>query len=246
MKLNYIVDTHTHIGYWPNLKSTEEALIASTRDHNISFSLVSFDGSEFLNETGRIVPQLKASKRSLKFIEANNYFGMLIWIRPHSEKNIDEIDAFILKHRDKIYGLKFHPFLSRLRVNDPRIYPYLELARKYNLPLLVHTANDQYSKIKYLERVAKLFPDINFVAAHLELGTDNKEAIKVLKNNPNIYGDTAWVNPESLLLARKEKVLDKIMFGTDNPIDGYETLNNPYYVSYINNEINLTKKSYKT
>ena len=34
------------------------------------------------------------------------------------------------------------------------------------------------------------------------------------------------------------------MFGTDNPIDGYETLNNPIYQSYFNNDIKLKKKEY--
>lgn len=242
MKENFIVDTHTHIGYRPTLKTTENALVNSCKDHNISYALVSFDGSEFINERGKVVQQLKAAKRCLKFVSEHKYFGMLIWFRPHTEKNYVDIDNFIANHRDKIYGLKFHPFLSKMRVTDPRLHPYFEIARKYNLPILVHTANDKYSNIKYLEKCAKEFKDITFVAAHLELETDNLSALKVLKNNINIYGDTAWVNPETLIIARKEKVLDKIMFGTDNPIDGYETLNNPYYKSYLNNEINLTKK----
>lgn len=245
MKAKYIVDAHTHIGYWPNLKTTQENLVSSSKDHNISFSLASFDGSEFLNERGRITKQIVASKKCLKFINENKHFGMLIWIRPHTEKNYDEIDAFINKHHDKIYGIKFHPFLSKMRVNDPRLYPYFEIAKKYNLPILVHTATDQYSKIKYLERAAKQFKDLTFVAAHLELETDNLEALNVLKNNKNVYGDTAWVNMNSLIKAKEMKVIDKIMFGTDNPIDGYETLDNPIYQSYFNNEINLTKKDYE-
>ena len=242
MKKNFIVDTHTHIGYWPTLKVTQANLVSSCKNFNISFTLVSFDGSEFINERGRLLSQIKASKKCLKFIDEHEHYGMLIWIRPHFEKNYEELDNFITKHRDKIYGLKFHPFLSRMRVNDQRLYPYFELAKKHNLPVLVHTASDQYSKIKYLERAAQKFINLTFIAAHLELETDNIAALNALKNNPNIYGDTAWVNMNSLIKAKEMKVLDKIMFGTDNPIDGYETLNNPIYQSYFNNEIGLNKK----
>lgn len=242
MNKEIIVDTHTHIGYWPNLKTAENNLVASCQDFNISFALVSFDGSEFLHERGRLINQIEASKKCLKFINDNEHFGMLIWIRPHLEKNYQDVDNFIAKHRDKIYGLKFHPFLSRMRINDQRLYPYFDIAKKYNLPILVHTASDQYSNIKYLVRAAKSFKELNFVAAHLELQTDNLEALKALKDNENIYGDTAWVNMNSLIEAKNLGVLNKIMFGSDNPIDGYETLNNPLYQSYFNNEIELTKK----
>lgn len=242
-----IIDTHTHIGYWPTLSKTQNDLIASNRDFNISYSLVSFDGTEFKdnsNRRGKLVSQLEASKKCLKFVKENRHFGMLVWIRPHLEKNYEEIEQFIVKHREYIHGLKFHPYCSRLRVSDPRLLPYIGIARKYNLPILVHTASDTYSKIKYLEKVASLNPDITFIAAHLELETDNQNALRALKANPNLYGDTAWVNIETIQKAKEIGVLDKIMFGTDNPIDGYETLNNPIYQSYFNNDIKLKKKEY--
>ena len=41
---------------------------------------------------------------------------------------------------------------------------------------------------------------------------------------PNLYGDTAWVPLASTVQAIKECGADKIMFGTDNTIDGVDTL----------------------
>ena len=245
-KDNYIIDTHTHIGYWPNLTKTQNDLLTSNRNFNINYSLVSFDGTEFKeHKRGRILNQILASKKCLKFVKENKHLGMLIWVRPHLEKNIEEVDSFISKHLEYIHGIKFHPRCSRLRITDPRFLPYLELARKYKLPILVHTANDTYSKIKYLEKIAKQNPDVIFIAAHLELGTNNVDAINLLATCDNVYGDTAWVNMESLLLAKKLNVINKIMFGTDNPIDGYDTLNNEIYQNYFNNKIKLTKKDYQ-
>ncbi len=247
MKKRIIIDAHTHLGYWPTLSEAINDLVYSNEDFNISYSLISFDGTEFKddsNRRARLVKQLEGSKKCLKFVKEHKHFGMLVWIRPHLEKNYEEIDNFISKHREYIHGLKFHPYCSRLRVSDPRLNPYFEIARKYNLPILVHTAVDTYSKIKYLEKVANKNKDLIFVAAHLELSSDNKEALQALKRCPNLYGDTAWVNPSSLFEAKKLGVFNKIMFGTDNPIDGYDTLNNPIYQDYLNNSMRLNRKDY--
>ena len=59
---------------------------------------------------------------------------------------------------------------------------------------------------------------------HLGLGTDHELAIKLISKLPNLYGDTTWVNAKDTLKAIKVCGVDKIMFGSDNPIDGLETL----------------------
>ena len=56
------------------------------------------------------------------------------------------------------------------------------------------------------------------------LGTDNQEAIRMIKERKNLYGDTAWVPLKSTVQAIKECGAVKIMFGTDNTIDGVDTL----------------------
>ena len=243
----YIIDAHAHLGYWPTLNKTEQMLVESTSKNNISYTLISFDGSEFDVPRGdKLTPQLLGSKKSLSFIKAHpKKFGMLIWVRPHKEKNIEELDAFISKHREYIHGIKYHPYCSKLRINSPLALPYIELARKYNLPILVHTANDKYSKIKYLERCMDLNPDLIFIAAHCVLESDHEEIIGALKKYPNLYCDTAWVHSSFISRIKEEGLMDRIMFGTDNPIDGFETLDEEIYQDYFNNKMELSKKDYE-
>jgi predicted TIM-barrel fold metal-dependent hydrolase len=81
--------------------------------------------------------------------------------------------------------------------------------------------------------MALKYPDLTFIAAHMELITDNEFAIKVVTEVPNIFGDTAWVKPDSTLKTISKAGIEKIMFGTDNPVDGYETLNHPFYKTYL-------------
>ena len=104
---------------------------------------------------------------------------------------------------------------------------------------------DIYSSIKYLADVAGRFPKVRFIAAHLELCSNHECAIEAMKEHPNIYCDTAWVDMATAKKVIDEVGEDRIFFGTDNPIDGKGTLANPLYASYFKNEIGLPKKQYE-
>ena len=58
---------------------------------------------------------------------------------------------------------------------------------------------------------------------HMGLGTDNSEAIELIQKLPNLYGDTTWVPVSSTLRLIEKAGIEKIMFGSDNPIDGPDT-----------------------
>ncbi len=237
-----IIDTHEHFFDVENLDEIKNLLIESNKKYNIYGSLISFSINERDDEPKPINKFNDALKYTLNFCKENPNFKMLIWFLPKSMKNYKYLDNFITKNRKYIKGLKMHPWASDITIDDPKCFPFIKLALKHNLPILVHTALDYNSQIIHLENACKLFPQVNFIAAHLELETDNKNAIETIARTPNLYGDLAWVKPENLLYAKKLNILDKIMFGTDNPIDRLDTLNHPFYQGYFENSIQLSKK----
>ena len=70
---------------------------------------------------------------------------------------------------------------------------------------------------------AKLFPEIPFVMVHMGLGSDNKEATELCRIQKNLYGDTTWVSIKSALDFINKCGDDRLMFGSDSPIDGKDT-----------------------
>lgn len=246
MHSKYIIDTHTHIGYWPTLTKTINNLVKDNLNHNISFALVSFDGSEFKeNNQSKLINQIEGSKKTLNFINKHHGYGELIWVRPNKERNFKEIDEFINKNRTKIYGIKFHPACSHLKVTNNKLIPYFKICEKYDLPFVCHTALDEYSSIIYLQKVAIKYPNIKFIAAHMELLSDHKFTIERMKETLNLYCDTAWVDPSITKIIIKNKLIDRFIFGTDDPIDGVCTLDNPIYVNYMNNKMRISKKNFE-
>ena len=54
--------------------------------------------------------------------------------------------------------------------------------------------------------------------------TESAELIERMKETPNLYGDTTWVPLDNVLRAVEAVGSERILFGTDNPMDGKETL----------------------
>jgi len=144
---------------------------------------------------------------------------------------------------------------TRYNYNDDRLMGYYERAAAYNLVLLFHTgtvvrvAEDRYYDVDsnrlrpiYLDRIARRFPGLTIIGAHLG-NPWYEEAAMTLFWNPNVYFDLSgtllkrkgadwfkevlWWTPERMAkLARTKDThyamshpFDRICFGTDVPIE---------------------------
>lgn len=228
-----IIDTHVHIGKMIGFNMPEEMVIESMKKYNIDFSIVSnIDSSEYDCDL-KVVPiehqhsQIESLQRSIKFARENKgKIGIMPWVKPGFEKVTEELEEIIKDNIDIIYGMKFHPYHSKTALDDPKVEPYLALAEKYNLTVTAHTGGCEEANCIHVYNAAKSHPNINFVMVHMGLGTDNEEAIKLLGKLPNLYGDTTWVPMESTIKVVKLYGSKKIVFGSDNPIDGLDTYHN--------------------
>ena len=135
----------------------------------------------------------------------------------------DAIDKMIAENRDVIVALKVHPTLSNLSFADEKMHPYLKLAEKYQLPVIVHTADEELANTMRVYEMACLYPQLNFIMAHMGLCSDNTLAVELMEKAPNLYADTTWVPVETTLEVIRRYGSERVMFGSDNPIDGLDT-----------------------
>ena len=226
-----IIDTHAHIGNAIQFNMTEEQLIYSVNKYNIGFTLVSNIEAAEYDQNGREVPkslqkpQNELLKNLLEMIKRNpDKFGALIWMKSASELPDEEMYEIIAENREYIYGIKLHPFHSKVAPDDKRLEAVYDLAAKFSLPIVSHTGGCAEAESKRLYNAAKMHPELNFVMVHMDLGTDNSQALKYLGKLPNLYGDTTWVPLSTTLKAIELYGSEKMLLGTDNPIDGKDTL----------------------
>ncbi|MCB9135820.1 MAG: amidohydrolase family protein [Anaerolineales bacterium] len=243
-----IIDCHIHMGVIGPFNMPEAMVMASLAKYRIDFALVSniegveVDGEQVLIPPEHQVPQQLVNERTLRFVRAHpDRLGALLWIKPTTEGCTPAFEALLADNLDVVYGLKVHPFLSNISFGSPEVEKYIQLAEKYDLVVVSHTAIDDHSSPRVMYEVAQKFPRVNFVMYHMGLATDNQEAIELISRLPNLFGDSCWVKPEATLAAIRKCGSEKILFGTDNPINGPDTYNDPvfynHYFDGLQNEI---------
>lgn len=226
-----MIDTHVHVGGdEAGFEMNEKMVLTSMEKYNINISIVSNgDSVEYVDAFTKVpeamqIRQEETLARIIKFCRENpgKIYGAF-WCKPNHEVVTKEIEKMIEDNRDIILALKVHPTLSNLSFTDEKMYPYLELAQKYNLPVMVHTANDEVASPMRVYEMACRYPNLIFIMVHMGLGTDNKLAVELMEKAPNLYADTTWVPVETTLEVIRRFGSERVMFGSDNPIDGLDT-----------------------
>lgn len=249
-----IIDSHVHIGSVLKFNMPKEMVLESMKKYNIDYSLISniecaeFDFKQIKLDSKYTHTQIEANTKAIKFAKDNiKKIGVLLWAKPATEGCTKEFEELLINNRHVIYGIKIHPFHSKISFDSNEVQEYIKLAEKYELPVLTHTANDENSYCQKVYNMAKKYPKVNFIMGHMGLCTDNKEAIELIQKSPNLYGDTAWVQPEHSINMIKKYGSEKLLFGTDNPIDGLDTYAHPTICSiYLSDEFknSISKEDY--
>jgi predicted TIM-barrel fold metal-dependent hydrolase len=240
-----IIDCHTHIGTILTFDMPEVMLLTSMDKYHIDYALVSnIEGSEVDGNLQPIPPEQQFSQRAvnqktLDLARAHpDRLGALLWIKPVTEGCTDEFAEMVSANRDHVFGIKVHPYLSNLPFNSPEVERYVQLAERFGLAIVTHTATDANSNPRLVSEVARKYPSVNFVLYHMGITEDSREAIDLIAETPNLYGDCCWVPPRNVLDAIKTCGSDRMLFGTDNPINGPETYDDhTYYQPYFGERI---------
>lgn len=228
-----IIDTHVHTGIFEDIdrivNMSEEIVLEAMELYNIDMAVVSNAAVEFDCEWNP-VPMEKQISQEDSFLSAIAFarrnmdkIRIMPWVKPTNETPDERFEELLKENLDIVCGIKVHPFHSKIAFDSERVEAYIKLAQKYHLPVVSHTADCEETSVRKVYEMAKKYPDVNFVMAHMGLGTDNKEAVELLGKLPNLYGDTTWVPLETTLEVVEKYGSKKIMFGSDMPIDGLHT-----------------------
>ena len=230
MSTQKIIDSHVHIGRMLNFDMRESMVLEAMEKYNIDKVIVSNSESAEADHNQVLLPkevqisQIESLKKVVTFARENpGKIFIAPWFKPKTEKISPELISLMEENLDIIKAVKFHPYHSALDFDAPENDPYFDLAEQFHLPVITHTSGGQNDNPEKVANVAKKFPKLNIVMAHLALGTDNLEAIETISKYSNLYGDTAWVPMESTIKFIQKIGSERIFFGTDLPIDGVDT-----------------------
>lgn len=206
-----IIDVHSHIGpswygWWKN-EVTEEDFIKTMDKHGIDKACVNYWAIQSEQDTGND----KIAKFAKRYPDRIIPFAVII---PRWNNAVEEVDRCVKKLRMK--GLKLHPAANSYHANSPVVFPIVEKAIQYGLPMLFHSGHDGYSHPHNLGDLAKRYPEATFIMGHT--GEEAVfEGIETARQYENIYLDTTGsINLYHIMHRAVDRVgEDRIFFGTD-------------------------------
>ncbi|MFP3951094.1 MAG: amidohydrolase family protein [Candidatus Bathyarchaeia archaeon] len=201
-----IIDAHTHLGAFPdfNVELDAEGLISLMDEcdveHSVVFSL----------------------PNRLTYDAIKEYPGRLsglVWVNPlQGEAAEDEVRKAINGWGFK--GIKMHPLLDSYLPDSEAVDPIMELARKYETPVLFHSGHPPWSLPWHFGNLAQRFPDVKIILGHMGHGhiVYINGSIDVAMKHENIYLETSGMPMHTKIKEAVEKVgVNRALYGSDAP-----------------------------
>ncbi len=127
-------------------------------------------------------------------------------------------------------GIKLLPMYADFYPQDERLDPLWRYATRHQLPVLLHTGTTFVAKApidctlpRHLDAVARRFPEVTMILAHLGHPYES-ETVAVIRKHPRLFADVSalvyrpWQLFHSLMAVHEYNVWDKLLLGTDYPV----------------------------
>ncbi|KRE22974.1 amidohydrolase family protein [Agromyces sp. Soil535] len=136
-------------------------------------------------------------------------------VMPQAEDAVDEIARIA---EAGLVGLKLHPSLHGYHVADHGLLdPIFSACAELGLPVLINALDDAFCAPFAIEEVAKYFPEVPTIIAHMGAVWNVPEAIIVAERNPHISLETSATLVSDVKRAYARLGAGKILMGSEWP-----------------------------
>jgi predicted TIM-barrel fold metal-dependent hydrolase len=126
-------------------------------------------------------------------------------------------------------GLKLHPIIQAVPLDDSRVIEALQACSRLKLPVLIHSGVSSYylgkeksrnvpsnGRIIHIDKAVRSFPHVNFIIGHAGL-FQVKEVCQRMNGLPNVWVDTSFQSPGTIVKLMKVFGHDRVMYASDWP-----------------------------
>lgn len=233
-----IIDAHTHtnFGY--------KQAVAFAQENNIDFSLKGLQQSLKQNSVEAVIAittnhHAPTPGEHELLIQQNKQDQRLKPVCSINPDNVSPKDVAAVEHlfkANRIVGIKIFPGYHPVAPDDPRYFPFYELAGKYDKPVIIHTGDTfgSHYRVKFahplaVDDIAVQFRQTTFVIAHLG-NPWVRDATELVYKNENVYADLSafcigcahktprFVKEDIAYAFEASGRPDKFMYGSDWPL----------------------------
>ncbi len=195
----YDVDGFKEAAKFAGHENTSEHYLQTCTENNVVFSVAMGNAEYEAPLCGGSTPRVPdlAGKFNYKEYNQPRVIGYCCGVKSeelnvqNAEKTVLEFERYV--NTPQCLGIKLYPGYQHVYVYDCVHYPLYELARKYDLPVVIHTGDTSKSTaiLKYahpltVDEIAVRYPDVRFVIAHCG-NPWLVDAVEVAAKNDNVF-----------------------------------------------------------
>ena len=227
-----IIDAHAHI--YPE-KIASKATVAIGEFYDIAMEMPAGTADRLIEDgeragvTGYIVHSVATTAHQVRSInefikgEMEKHKEFIGFMTLHQDLTEDEV-----KHEvewaieNGFKGVKLHPDFQKFYIDGENAQKFYRIVGN-RLPILLHIGDDRYdfSKPYRLMKMAKKYPEVNFIAAHFG-GYRCWDEVSGYKGLDNVYFDTcsslAFITTEKAKEIIEMLGAERFFFATDFPM----------------------------
>lgn len=203
------IDAHSHIGSfggWAGVAFTKEVLVKQMEEYEVEKTFLT--GSSFQDNDNVLDAFQTYPDKILPFV----------WTNPVLDDVEKKLDRYINKEGFK--GIKMQPLFDSFVADDPVVYPVMDFARAYDVPVFIHCGHPPFSLPWSIGLLAEKYPDVKVTMIHMGHGHGVyiDASIKMAMRYSNLYLEMSGMPMGSKIKEAYERVgNDRIMFGIDSP-----------------------------
>lgn len=204
-----MTDNHVHVGWYTDGYHSPKEVWQAEQEAGINEIVVS--------STSTCAELYKLVVREMKELVriGGSRVHPILWLTPRMMKTWGI--RYMLHSKTHWQGVKMHwEVHHEWYYNRKLTEQALTIARKLQVPVLVHTGDFKECHADVFMSVCSSNPDLVFVLAH---GRPSCEAMAVLSQYPNAMVDSAFMPTEDVLHFATKGFADRVLFGTDAPIN---------------------------
>ncbi len=213
-----IVDAHHHLGrgcVFDGWTATEQDIVSAQQRNGVTATIVQpWPGA--LPSSRAAHDDIAAFARS----RPGRIFGMAS-VNPHNGLVAAVAEIRRCVQELGFVAVKCHTIGHALNPNGGDAQAIFKTASELGIPVMIHIATFgiPFSAPGHLIPLAKRYPELKLIAAHMGAATLSGDVVWIAEDHPNIYLETSWAMGPDIAWAVKTLGADRVMMGSDHPVN---------------------------
>jgi len=137
-----------------------------------------------------------------------------LWVTPEMLNKSPDLNFFF--NEINYYAIKIHGVANTWYPYRKNLNIVFEIAKKRNIPIILHTGGQKQTYASAYGSICSKHSTVKVILAH---GRPLDEAISIINANSNVFVDISFMSVENVDTLIHSVNPEKILFGTDFPMD---------------------------